>query len=258
MPNLPAPLRVIVVDDEQHARAELYFQLEQLGDVEIVGQAGNGLEAMTAVDRFEPDLVFLDVQMPGIDGFGVIDMIGIEAMPLTIFATAYDSHALRAFDAQALDYLLKPFDEARFRRSLERARKELRASGSNGTRLQNLLQAVQTQRRYLQRVVVKSRGRVVFLKSCDIDWLEGSGNYVTLHVHHDTYLLRESLTALERKLDPAQFIRLHRSAIVNVDRIKELAPWSGGEQAVFLHDGTQLTIGRVFRDRITALLTNSG
>ena len=219
---------------------------------------GGGAEAIEAILTIKPDLVFLDVQMPGIDGFGVIEKIGIEAMPLTIFATAYDSHALQAFDAQALDYLLKPFDEARFRRSLERARKELRSGGSNSTGLCNLLDAVQTQRRYLQRVVVKSRGRVIFLKSSDIDWLEGSGNYVTLHLHQDTYLLRESLTALERKLDPVQFIRLHRSAIVNVDRIKELAPWSGGEQAVFLQDGTQLTIGRVFRDRLTALLRNSG
>lgn len=246
------------MDDEPWARAKIASLLNTEADFEVVRSCSGGAEAIEAILTIKPDLVFLDVQMPGIDGFGVIETIGIEAMPLTIFATAYDSHALQAFDAQALDYLLKPFDEARFRRSLERARKELRSGGSNSTRLCNLLDAVQTQRRYLQRVVVKSRGRVIFLKSSDIDWLEGSGNYVTLHLHQDTYLLRESLTALERKLDPVQFIRLHRSAIVNVDRIKELAPWSGGEQAVFLQDGTQLTIGRVFRDRLTALLRNSG
>jgi two-component system LytT family response regulator len=251
-------IRTIIVDDEPWARAKIASLLSTEPDFEVVGSCASGTEAIEAILTVEPHLVFLDVQMPGVDGFGVIDMIGAEAMPLTIFATAHDVHALRAFDSQALDYLLKPFDETRFHRSLERARKELRSGAGNGPRLQSLLEAVQPPRRYLQRVVVKSRGRVVFLKACDIDWLEGSGNYVTLHVNQDTYLLRETLTALEKKLDPAQFIRLHRSAIVNVDRIKELAPWCGGEQAVFLHDGTQLTIGRAFRDRITALLKNCG
>jgi two-component system LytT family response regulator len=251
-------IRTIIVDDEPWARAKIASLLSTEPDFEVVRSCASGTEAIEAILTVEPHLVFLDVQMPGVDGFGVIDMIGAEAMPLTIFATAHDTHALRAFDSQALDYLLKPFDEARFHRSLERARKELRSGAGTGPKLQSLLEAVQPPRHYLQRVVVKSRGRVLFLKACDIDWLEGSGNYVTLHVNQETYLLRETLTALEKKLDPTQFIRLHRSAIVNVDRIKELAPWCGGEQAVFLLDGTQLTIGRAFRDRITALLKNCG
>jgi two-component system LytT family response regulator len=250
-------IRTIIVDDEPWARAKISSLLNSESDFEVVRSCAGGGEAVEAILTIEPDLVFLDVQMPGIDGFGVVDMVGVETMPLTIFATAYDTHALRAFDAQALDYLLKPFDEERFRRSLERVRKELRSNPGHTSRLQALLETARSPRTFLQRIAVKSRGRVVFLKTSEIDWLEGSGNYVTLHVQQDTYLLRESLIALERKLDPAQFIRLHRSAIVNIDRIKELAPWSGGEQAVFLQDGTQLTIGRVFRDRITALLRNT-
>jgi two-component system LytT family response regulator len=250
-------IRTIIVDDEPWGRAKIASLLSSEADFEVVRTCASGAEAIEAILTLGADLVFLDVQMAGIDGFAVVDSVGVDNMPLTIFATAYDTHALRAFDAQALDYLLKPFDEARFRRSLERVRKELQTDNGRSARLQNLLEAARAERSYLQRVVVKSRGRVIFLKAGDIDWLEGAGNYVTIHVQQDSYLLRESLTALERKLDPARFIRLHRSAIVNVDRIKELAPWAGGEQAVCLQDGTQLTIGRVFRDRITALLRNA-
>jgi two-component system LytT family response regulator len=250
-------IRTIIVDDEPWARAKIASLLSTERDFEIVRSCSNADEAIAAIATAAPQLVFLDVQLPGIDGFGVIEAIGAEAMPLVVFATAYDEHAIRAFDAQALDYLLKPFDEPRFRRTLERVRRELQSDSSERTALRGVLDALPPGRRYLQRIVVKTSGRVVFLKVRDIDWLEGSGNYVSLHVQKDSYLLRDSLNALEKKLDPEQFIRLHRSAIVNVERIRQITPWSRGEQAAVLTDGTSLTIGRAFRARLSALLSNS-
>jgi two-component system LytT family response regulator len=178
-------------------------------------------------------------------------------MPLVVFATAYDQYSLQAFEAHAFDYLLKPIDPDRFQRALARVRKEILLGSSRAAALRRLLASRPSEQRYLQRVVVRTAGKVLLLKAVDVDWLEGSGNYVTLHVGRSTYLLRESLNALERKLDPDQFVRSHRSAIVNVDRIRELGPWSGGEQALVLQDGTQLTIGRVFRARLENFLSNT-
>lgn len=203
-------------------------------------------------------MVFLDVQMSGLDGFDVIEAIGVAAMPIVVFATAHQEYALRAFDAQALDYLIKPFDEDRFRRALDRVRKELQRPAEAQAGLQSVMHAVRPERKkFLQRVVVTSAGRLVFLKTAEIDWLEASGNYVTLHVGRETYLLRETLTAFDEKLDPEQFVRLHRSAIVNVERIRQLLPWSRGEQIAVLRDGTQFTIGRAFRPRLAALMSNA-
>jgi two-component system LytT family response regulator len=249
-------IRTVIVDDERWARARILSLLGPEADFEVVRACENGDDAVEAITTLSPQLVFLDVQMPGLDGFGVIDAVGVEQMPLVVFASAYDQYTLKAFEAQAFDYLLKPIDEERFGRALTRVRKEVNNGSCRAAGLRNLLATRPPERRYLQRVVVRSAGRVILLKAPDIDWLEGSGNYVTLHVGRTTYLLRESLTALERKLDPEQFVRSHRSAIVNVDRIRELGPWSGGEQALILHDGTQLTIGRVFRARLENFLTN--
>jgi two-component system, LytTR family, response regulator len=196
--------------------------------------------------------------MSGLDGFDVIEAIGVEAMPQVVFATAHQAYALRAFDANALDYLLKPFDEDRFRRTLDRVRKELQRPARATADLQDVMQAVRPERkRFLQRVVATAAGRLVFLKTSEIDWLEASGNYVTLHVGRDTYLLRETLTAFDQKLDPEHFVRLHRSAIVNVERIRQLLPWSRGEQVALLQDGTQITIGRAFRQRLVTLMSNA-
>ena len=204
-----------------------------------------------------PHVVFLDVQMPEVDGFAVIEAIGADRMPLVVFVTAYQDYALRAFDAAALDYLLKPFDEERWRRALHRVRREVQAAAQMTEGLRRVLDAARRERRYLQRAVVSSAGKVVFLKVSDIDWMEAAGNYVTFHVGRDAYLLRETLAALDEKLDPDQFVRLHRSAIVNIERIREISPWSRGEQVAVLRDGTQLTIGRAFRGRLTTLLTNT-
>jgi two-component system LytT family response regulator len=247
----------VIVDDEPWARARLATLLSAEQDFEIVCSCTGGQEAIEAISTLTPDVVFLDVQMPDVDGFDVVEAIGVEAMPLVVFATAYQEYALRAFDASALDYLLKPFDEERFARALQRVRKEVQSPDGSAESLRRVMHAARRERRYLQRAVVSSAGKVVFLKVSDIDWMEASGNYVVFHVGRETYLLRETLAALDEKLDPDQFVRLHRSAIVNIERIREISPWSRGEQVAVLKDGTQLTIGRAFRQRLTALLTNA-
>lgn len=196
--------------------------------------------------------------MPDVDGFEVVDAIGPERMPLLIFATAYDSYALRAFDAHALDYLLKPFDEEHFRRALARARKDLeQATTLPETALRALLDTLRHGPKYLQRLVVKTGGRVIFLRTTDVDWFEATGNYVTLHVGRDAHLLRTTMNALEPKLSADQFVRIHRSTIVNLDRVKELQPWFRGEQLLVLTDGTQLPVGRGFRERLRQFLKNA-
>lgn len=250
-------IRTLIVDDEPWARTRLAALLRDEEDFTIVQSAASAAEAIDAIRALAPDVVFLDVQMPEQNGFAVIDAIGADAMPLVVFATAYEQHAVRAFDAQALDYLLKPFDEERFARTLDRVRYELSDLQGARASLQQLMQARQGERRYLQRVAVSSAGRVLFVKTAEIDWLESEGNYVMLHVGPKRHLLRESLSAMAEKLDPQQFVRLHRCAIVNVERIRELSPWSRGEQAIVLHDGTQLTIGRTFRPQLMAVLANA-
>lgn len=250
-------IRTLIVDDEPWARTRLASLLRDEEDFTIVQSAASAAEAIDAIRALAPDVVFLDVQMPEQNGFAVIDAIGADAMPLVVFATAYERHAVRAFDAQALDYLLKPFDEERFARTLDRVRYELSDLQSARASLQQLMQARQGERRYLQRVAVSSAGRVLFVKTAEIDWLESEGNYVMLHVGPKRHLLRESLSAMADKLDPQQFVRLHRCAIVNVERIRELSPWSRGEQAIVLQDGTQLTIGRTFRPQLMAVLANA-
>ena len=250
-------IRTLIVDDEPWARTRLAALLRDEEDFTIVQSAASAAEAIDAIRALAPDVVFLDVQMPEQNGFAVIDAIGADAMPLVVFATAYEQHAVRAFDAQALDYLLKPFDEERFARTLDRVRNELSDLQSARASLQQLMQARQGGRRFLQRVAVSLAGRVLFVKTAEIDWLESEGNYVMLHVGPKRHLLRESLSAMADKLDPQQFVRLHRCAIVNVERIRELSPWSRGEQAIVLHDGTQLTIGRTFRPQLMAVLANA-
>lgn len=251
-------IRALIVDDEPWARRRIATLLAAEPDLEVVGECEDGAEAIAKINELAPDLVFLDVQMPEISGFDVIEAIGPECMPRVIFATAYESYALRAFEAQALDYLLKPFDEERFRKALERARKELRrADGGMGAELRALIESLGGARRHLRRLLVRTSGRVLFLKVGEIDWLEAADNYVAIHVGQSTHLLRETLQSLEQKLDPDQFARVHRSLIVNLDRVKELQPWFKGEQALLLKDGTRLTVGRAFRARIERLMANS-
>jgi len=222
-----------------------------------VRECANAEQAIESISTDCPDLVFLDVQLREHSGFDVICSVGADAMPLVIFATAYDSYTLQAFEAQALDYLLKPFDEVRFQLSLNRVRKRRQEATDDQAALRRLVAAMQGERKYLQRLAVNHGGRLLFVRTADVDWLEASGNYVTVHVGRENHLVRETLNTMESRLDPRQFMRLHRSAIVNVDRIQQLSPWARGEQAAVLTDGTQLTVGRMYRSRLAALIRNS-
>jgi two-component system, LytTR family, response regulator len=251
-------IRTIIVDDEELARDRIQALLAQQPDVEIVGICTDGVSALEAIDRAKPDLVFLDVQMPGMDGFEVVENLDPGHIPAVVFVTAHDGHAIRAFEIHALDFLLKPFDQIRFEKALERARGKVRESKASTTvidsHLVSLLEELRDERKYPERLIVKSSGRVFFVRTEEIDWVEASGNYVKIHAKNDAHLLRESMKNMEGKLDPKTFVRIHRSAIVNIDRIKELEPWFHGEYIVIMRDGTRLTASRVFSDRLSALI----
>jgi two-component system LytT family response regulator len=245
-------IKTLIVDDEPLARERLGSLLAAEQDIEIVGQCRDGEEAVTAIHDHSPDLVFLDVQMPHMNGFEVIEAIGIERMPLVIFVTAYDQHALRAFQVKALDYLLKPFDRERFTDALQRARKQIEReeTGDLGRRLMALVKDLRKDQPRSDRLVVKSGGRLFFLRADEIDWIEAAGNYVRLHVGTTSHLLRETMNAIEARLDPEKFFRIHRCRIVNMERIQELQPWLNGEYAVLLRTGTRLTLSRGCREKL--------
>ena len=252
----PTKIRTVLVDDEDLARERIQSLLEQQPDIEIVGLCADGTSAIETIDREHPELVFLDVQMPGMDGFEVVENIDPEHMPAIVFVTAYDGHALRAFEINALDFLLKPFDQARFEKALERARAQLQRDRNSliDARLVSLLEGLHEDRKYPERLIVKSGGRVFFVRTEDIDWVEASGNYVKIHAKGEAHLIRESMKNMEAKLDAKTFVRIHRSAIVNIDRIKELEPWFHGEYVVIMRDGTRLTASRVFSDRLSTAI----
>jgi two-component system LytT family response regulator len=251
-----AKLRTLVVDDEPLARERLRSLLGGELDVECVGECTNGQEAVEAIRNHKPDLVFLDVEMPVLDGLGVIEEIGAEQMPAVIFVTAYDRYALRAFEIHALDYLLKPFDRERFQEAVRRARERVqRARGGDGG-LAGLLEESRGSRKPADRLVIKCGGRVFFVKTEDVDWIEAAGNYARVHVGTEIHLLRETMNALEGRLDGNRFLRIHRSTIVNIERIQELQPWFHGDYVVILRDGTQLTLSRGYRQKVQELFGN--
>ena len=249
-------LRTVIVDDEELGRDRIQSLIEMQSDVEIVGVCNDGTSAVETIDRTQPDLVFLDVQMPGMDGFEVIENLDSTKLPAVVFVTAHDGHAIRAFEIHALDFLLKPFDQTRFEKALERARGKVSTPQTTviDSRLVSLLEELREERKYPERLIVKSSGRVFFVRTEEIDWVEASGNYVKVHTKNEAHLLRESMKNMEAKLDPKIFVRIHRSAIVNIDRIKELEPWFHGEYIVIMRDGTRLTASRVFSDRLSALI----
>ncbi len=255
------PIRVLIADDEPPARSRLRHLLAPDPEIEIVGETASGTETVAAIRQTAPDLVFLDVQMPDLDGFGVVAEIGPESMPTVVFVTAFDQYALRAFEACALDYLLKPFDDERFGRTLERAREEVRRGRLDGLcgKLRSLLtEGPQVppegaRQAPVERLAIRSAGRVVFVDTADIDWIEGAGSYVRLHVGSRSYLLRDTLRHLESSLDPGRFLRIHRSAMVNRTRVQELRPRPHGESLVILGDGTELKLSRTYRDRLARL-----
>jgi two-component system LytT family response regulator len=249
----PKRIRALIVDDEPLARERMRNMLGPETDVDVVGEASDGLEAVDAILEQSPDLVFLDVQMPKLDGFEVIQTVGAERMPSVVFVTAYDQHALRAFEVQAIDYLLKPFDRDRFQGALKRVRRQLDSAdtGDLNRRLIALVRDLKGDRPVRSdRLVVKSGGRLFFLRAEEIDWIEAAGNYVRLHVGSEAHLLRETMNSIESRMNPETFFRIHRSHIVNIERIKELQPWFNGEYVVVLRNGTKLTLSRGYRERL--------
>jgi two-component system, LytTR family, response regulator len=256
---MAAKIKTLIVDDEPLARRNLRVLLEKDPQIEILDECRNGREAVKAINTLSPDLIFLDIQMPEMDGFDVLERAGPEHIQAIIFVTAFDQYALKAFDVHALDYLLKPFDDERFAHALRRAKSQIEARQINKLtqRLLALLEERESERKvsleqknYLTRLMIKASGRVMLLKVDDIDFIEADGNYAKLHVGRKAHLLREKMHDLEVRLDPAKFVRIHRSIIVNLDRIKEMHPHFNGDYIVVLHDGRQLRLSRTRRENL--------
>ena len=259
-------IRTLIVDDEPAARRGVRLLLEKDPAILVVGEAPDGPTAVEMIRRDQPDLVFLDVQIPGCNGFEVLEQAGVIRAPVVVFVTAYNEHALRAFEVNAIDYLLKPYDDLRFQAALTRAKDEVhrRQLETDNTRLNHLLDYLQSHMGLKsagepvpvadERVFIKSAGEIFFLKADEIDWIEAEGDYMKLHSGGRSYLMRETMARLEARLDARKFYRIHRSMIVNIDRLRKLSPSFGGEYAVVLHDGTKLKLSRGYHDRIAALL----
>lgn len=260
------PLRTLIVDDEPLARARLRKLLGAEKDVEIAGECANAEEAIELIERAAPELVFLDVQMPDMNGFQMLERLRVPVLPAIIFVTAHDEYAIRAFEVHALDYLLKPYSRSRFVDALGRARAQVERDGTTATdrRLLGLLAELRARSgddeslrgvmHERERIVVKSDGRMFFVRPADIDWVEASANYVRLHARGESYPLRESMKHMEARLPHGAFVRIHRSAIVNLDRVRELQPWFHGEYIVVLNDGTKLTASRAYASRLRELM----
>jgi two-component system LytT family response regulator len=252
-------IRALVIDDEPLARDMIREMLESDPDVEIIAECANGREAVAAIKSLSPDLIFLDIQMPELGGFEVLESLDSGSAPYVIFATAYDQYAVRAFEVHAFDYLLKPFDQERFDVAWQRARKqiELDRGGQRDQHILELLEELKAGPRYLERLVIKTGGRVFFLNVEDVHCIEAEGNYVRVYDSGKHYLLRETISGLEEQLDPKQFLRIHRSAIVKIDKIKELQPWFHGEYRIILTNGKQLTLSRNYRANLQEAVGNS-
>ncbi len=254
---------ILIVDDEPLARHAVRHALDAEEDVRVVAECGTGEEALAAIREHVPDLVFLDIQMPGLGGFDVLDRLG-EAAPEIVFVTAHDEHALRAFEVHAVDYLLKPFSDGRFRETMRRARERTAApSPERGGRLRRLLRRLALAEvapeaeagdgprgLFATRFTVRDDDRIRFVRTRDVDWFEADGNYVILHVGERTHRVRATLTGVEGQLDPAAFVRVHRSAIVNLDAVREVEPWFGGDYIAVMRTGDQVKVSRTYRDSL--------
>lgn len=250
------PISLLIVDDERLSRQRMRRLLEMEEDVTVIGECTNGSEAVAFLAERPPDVMFLDVQMPGIDGFHVMDTAIAKNVKLVVFVTAFDSYALRAFEIQAFDYLLKPFERSRLQETLRRVRLQLsrlRLGGafehqSGSTKVPGPEPCARN------RIAIRTPGHITIVRTEDIDWIEAADNYVNVHCGSETHLLRETMNTIELRLPPRQFQRVHRSAIVNIDRIKELQPWFRGDYRILLRDGTQLTLSRTYREQLEAEL----
>jgi two-component system LytT family response regulator len=246
-------IRTLIVDDMLLGRKRLRRHLEELRDIAVVGEASDGREAIEAIETLSPQLVFLDVQMPEVDGFDVLSAVGVDAIPAVVFVTAHEEFALRAFEMHAIDYLLKPFDTARLHKAVERARRQIAsATDDSAARLNALLRQIASGARQPRRIAIKADGRTVFLPTDDIDYIEAAGNYLRIVTAGggNTYMVRDRISEMERRLDPAAFARVHRSTIVNISRIKEMHPLFNGDQSLVLTNGTRLTLSRTYREQL--------
>ncbi len=248
-------IRALIVDDEPIARDGLRAALAEHADIEVVGECRDGASAVDAIRATRPDVVLLDVQMPGVDGFGVLERVGFDAAPAVVFVTAHDDYAVRAFDAHAVDYLLKPFSNERLADALDRVRARRRAEDAerNGETLAALARTYREAAdapTYRKRLLARDGERVVFVRAEDIEWLEADGNHVRVHARDGLYSIRATLTGTLDELDPARFVRTHRSAAVNLDCVRELQTWFGGDGAVVLHSGEQVKVSRQYRDAL--------
>ena len=252
-------IRALVVDDEPLAREMIREMLGADSDVEIVAECSNGREAVDAIKSLRPDLVFLDIQMPELGGFEVLASFEPEATPYVIFVTAYDQYAVRAFEVHAFDYLLKPFDNERFDTAWQRVKAQIKVdqSGERDQHILALLEELKSGPRHLERLVIKNGGRVFFLNVQDVYCIESEGNYVRVYDNQKGYLLRETISNLEEQLDPKQFRRIHRSAIVKIDRIKEMQPWFHGEYRIIMENGKELTLSRNYRANFQGAVGNN-
>lgn len=251
-------IKVLIVDDEELARVRIRELLAQEEDIEVVGECGDGEEALQMISNHSPDLVFLDVQMPEMDGFQVVEALDPEAMPTVVFVTAYDEFALRAFDAHAFDYLLKPFHGERFHTTLDRVRSHLSRGGNTlrgDERLYSLLESLRSTRSWMERFVVRSGPRIYFVRVDEVDWIDAEGNYVRLHTGKKSHLVRTTVSSLIGRLDPERFLRVHRSIIVNLARLREVQTYAKGSYILVLEDGTKLTSSATYREGVERLIS---
>jgi two-component system LytT family response regulator len=252
-------IRTVIADDEPLARSKLRLLLKQEADVRVVVECSDGQQTVEAVRNHRPDLLLLDIEMPRAGGFEVLQALGPEEMPVVIFTTAYDAYAVRAFEAHALDYLLKPFDQERLHRAMERAREHITLHrGAAAERIRAFLSQVASRKGMGERIAIKSVGRVVYVDASEIDWIEAAANYVHVHAGKDVHTMRESISHLAEKLDSARFVRVHRSVIVNVAKIRELQHCNSGEYIVVLRNGKELSCSRSYRSALDAALSAPG
>ncbi len=247
--------RALIVDDEPLAQQRVEDLLNEAGRIEVIGRCGDGLKAVDQILALRPDLVLLDIQMPGLDGFGVLEAVAPEFLPMVLFVTAYDRYAIRAFEAQALDYLLKPFDAIRLRKALNRVLDWHERAGARELQeqIKSLLKDVASRTSCPDRFLARSGERRVLVRANEIQWIEAEDNYIRLHTSEGSPLMRQTLEGILGRLDPLRFRRIHRSHIVNLDFVKELQPWFSGDTLVFMRDGTRLTVSRTFRSNVSEL-----
>lgn len=250
-------LTALIVDDESLSREKIRNLLAPDPEIEVIGECSNGVQAVQEIHHKQPDLIFLDIQMPELDGFGVVEHMEKSQPSHIIFITAYDDYAIRAFEVNAIDYVLKPFDKARFSEAVARAKRMIQTEKLDelNTHLHDLLEALKSRTSYLKRLVIKTSGRIYFIKTEQIDWIESAGNYVVIHCGAEKHLYRETLKCLSTQLDPETFIRIHRSKIVNMERIQEIQPWSHGDHLLILEDGTELVMSRNYKDGLEKVST---